>query len=199
MGDTPEEQQETKEIVLDELERMNRLLNDLMLLAKSERPDFLNLEPLEISTFTEEIYNKVRGMGDRQWQLEAVAQGTVLADRQRLAQAVVNLVQNATKHTLPEDTIAIGSSVERNQVSLWVRDTGTGIAEADRQRIFERFQTGSNGYQGKSTGLGLSIVNAIVQAHSGRIELSSKLNHGSKFTIVLPQLSTLKSSLSRIN
>ncbi|MDJ0591205.1 MAG: HAMP domain-containing sensor histidine kinase [Pleurocapsa sp. MO_226.B13] len=199
MGDTPEEQQETKEIVLDELERMNRLLNDLMLLAKSERPDFLNLEPLEISTLTEEIYQKVRGMGDRQWQLETVAQGIILADRQRLAQAVVNLAQNATKHTLPEDTIAIGSSVEGNKVSLWVRDTGTGIAPADRQRIFERFQTGNNGYAGKSTGLGLSIVNAIVQAHSGRIELSSKLNHGSKFTIVLPQLLILKSSLSRIN
>ncbi len=186
MGDTPEEQEETKEIVLDELERMNRLIADLMLLAKSEQPDFLHLQPVDVSTLTEEIYAKAKAIAPRQWQLEAVGTGKILADRQRLIQAITNLAQNATKHTKPEDTIAIGSAIDGNYVRLWVRDTGTGIAETERQRIFQRFQTGANNYGAKSTGLGLSIVSAIAEAHGGQIELSSCLGRGSKFTIVLP-------------
>jgi signal transduction histidine kinase len=186
MGNSPEEQQETKEVVLDELKRMNRLIADLMLLAKSEQPDFLHLEPVDLSSLTEEIYAKVKAIAERQWQLEAVGTGRILADRQRLVQAITNLAQNATKHTKPEDTIAIASAIDRNSVHLWVRDTGTGIAEAEQQRIFQRFQTGSNNYGAKSTGLGLAIVKAIAEAHGGRIELSSRLEQGSKFTIVLP-------------
>ncbi len=67
-----------------------------------------------------------------------------------------------------------------------MRDTGTGIAEGEQQRIFQRFQTGANHYGVKSTGLGLSIVSAIAQAHSGKIELSSRLHQGSKFTVIVP-------------
>ena len=160
IGNTPEEQQETKEIVLDELERMNRLIADLMLLAKSEQPDFLHLESLDLKILTEEIYARAKAIADRQWQLEAVGRGKILADRQRLIQAVTNLAQNATKHTQPEDTIALGSTIDADCVRLWVRDTGTGIAEEDQQRIFQRFQTGANNYGVKSTGLGLSIVSA---------------------------------------
>lgn len=187
MGDTPEEQQETKEIVLDELERMNRLIADLMFLAQSERPDFLHLESIELSSLTAEIYTKAKAIATRQWQLEAVGTGKVVADRQRLIQAITNLAQNATKHTKPDDIIAIGSQSDRNCFCLWVRDTGTGIAEAEQQRIFQRFQIGSNNYGAKSTGLGLSIVTAIAQAHGGKIELSSRLHRGSKFTIILPR------------
>ena len=186
MGNTPEEQQQTKDIVLDELERMNRLIADLMFLAKSKQPDFLHLEPLDLRNLTEEIYAKARAIANRKWQLEAVGTGRVLADRQRLVQAVTNLAQNATKYTKPEDTIAIGSAIDENYVRLWVRDTGKGIAESDQQRIFQRFQTVGDNYVEKSTGLGLSIVTAIAKAHGGRIELSSRLHQGSKFTLVFP-------------
>ena len=186
MGHTLEEQQETKEIVLDELERMNRLIADLMLLAQSEQPDFLHLESVELGTLTTEIYTKAKAIAPRHWQLEAVGTGMVLADPQRLVQALTNLAQNATKHTKLEDTIAIGSAINQKYFCLWVRDTGTGIAEGEQQRIFERFQTGASNYGAKSTGLGLSIVTAIAQAHGGRIELSSRLHQGSKFTIILP-------------
>lgn len=96
--------------------------------------------------------------------------GTILADRQRIVQAITNLAENASKHTNPKDTIAIGSILDRDCCCLWVRDTGTGIAEVDLQRIFQRFETGTNHRGEKSTGLGLSIVNAIAQAHGGKIE-----------------------------
>ena len=186
MGDTPEEQQETKAVLLDELERMNRLIADLMFLAKSEQPDFLQLEKIEVSTLTEEIYAKAKVIADRHWQLDEVGTGSTVADRQRLVQAITNLAQNATKHTCPEDTIAIGSATDNNYVRLWVRDTGTGIAEEEQEKIFQRFQTGSNNHGSKSTGLGLSIVKAIAQAHGGKIQLYSRLHQGSTFTIVLP-------------
>ena len=186
MGDTPEEKEETKKIVLDELERMNRLIGDLKILAKSEQPNFLHLQPLELKTLTQEIYAKTKAIANRQWQLEAIGTGTIVADRQRIVQAITNLAQNASKHTNPEDTIAIGSTLDRDRCCLWVRDTGTGIAEVDLERIFQRFETGTNNRGEKSTGLGLSIVMAIAQAHGGKIELSTRLHRGSKFTIVLP-------------
>lgn len=186
MGHTLEEQEETKELVFDELERMNRLISDLTLLAKSEQPNFLQLELVELNHLTQEIYSKVQAIAKRQWQLEAIGQGNITVDRQRLVQAVTNLAENATKHTEVQDTIAIGSRIEQNQLYLWVRDTGVGIAEADQQRIFLRFQTGSQNKDFSSTGLGLSIVSAIAQAHGGQIELSSRLGQGSQFTIVIP-------------
>ena len=188
MGDTPEEQNETKEIIFDELERMNRLIADLMLLAKSEQPNFLQLETLEISNLTEDMYVKAKVIAERNWQLESVGTGLIVADRQRLVQAITNLAQNATKYTKPQDTISIGSSVSNNYARFWVKDTGTGIPIEEQERIFERFQTGGNSYGKKSTGLGLSIVNAIVKAHRGKIELLSRLNEGSTFVLVIPLL-----------
>ena len=186
MGDTSEEINETKEIIFDELKRMNRLISDLKILAKLEQPNFLQLEQINLKTLTQEIYTKVKAIADRQWQLEATGTGTILADRQRIVQAITNLAENASKHTNPKDTIAIGSVLDRDCCCLWVRDTGTGIAEADKKRIFQRFETGTNHRGEKSTGLGLSIVNAIALAHGGKIKLSSRLHRGSKFTIVLP-------------
>ncbi len=188
MGDTPEDQNETKEIIFDELERMNRLIADLMLLAKSEQPNFLQLETLDISNLTEDMYVKARVIADRNWQLESVGTGLIVADRQRLVQAITNLAQNATKHTKPQDTISIGSSVSNNYARFWVKDTGTGIPIEEQEQIFERFQTGGNSYSKKSTGLGLSIVNAIVKAHRGKIELFSRVNEGSTFVLVIPLL-----------
>ena len=185
MGDTPEAQNEAKEIIFDELDRMNRLIADLMLLAKSEQPNFLQPETLEISNLTQQMYVKAKVIAERDWHLESVGTGLIVADRQRLIQAITNLAQNATKHTEPEDSITIGSAVTQNYAKFWVKDTGRGIPIEEQERIFQRFQTGSNSYN-KSTGLGLSIVNAIAKAHGGKIELSSKLNEGSKFSLILP-------------
>ncbi len=187
MGNDPQEIQETLTIVMDELERMNRFVNDLMLLAKAEQPDFLQLETVDIRTFTEELFTKVKGLGDRNWQLEAVARGKIVGDRQRLTQAVMNLAQNATQHTNNTDTIALGSMIHRGKISFWVRDTGVGVAPADQQRIFQRFARAANSRRrSEGAGLGLSIVQVIAEAHGGQITLESELGAGSVFTITLP-------------
>jgi signal transduction histidine kinase len=196
MGDDPKEVQETLALVMDELERMNRFVNDLLLLAKAEQPDFLQLETVDVHSFTEELFAKIRVLGDglggstiseRNWQLQAIARGKIVADRQRLTQAVMNLAQNATQHTKNTDTIALGSMIHQGKVSFWIRDTGVGIAPADQQRIFQRFARATNiRRRSEGAGLGLSIVQAIAEAHGGKVTLTSQLGAGATFTIVLP-------------
>jgi signal transduction histidine kinase len=188
----PERREQTILLAIDELDRMSRLVNDLLLLAKAEQPDFLMLKPEELDWFTEELYLKVRSLSDRHWKLESKGLTPIYLDRQRLTQAVLNLVQNAIRHTQVGDTIALGSSVYQNQVHLWVRDTGEGILPEDQQRIFQRFARATTqnhqvgGHQFEGYGLGLSIVQAIAQAHGGWIELVSQPGQGSTFTIVMP-------------
>ncbi|NJK28469.1 MAG: HAMP domain-containing histidine kinase [Coleofasciculaceae cyanobacterium SM2_3_26] len=193
----PERLPRTIELVTDELSRMNRLVNDLLLLAKAERPDFLRLQVEELDWLTEELYLKAQAIAPRRWQLEAKAPTTILVDRQRLTQAVMNLLANAVRHTKESDTIALGSSLRDDYAYIWVRDTGEGIALEDQARIFDRFTraTHADRYsEGEGAGLGLSIVQAIAQAHGGWITLESAPSKGATFTLVLPLLSMLRTA-----
>lgn len=186
MGDGIAERQETMDLVFDELARMNRLVSDLLVLAKTEQPNFLHLEIVDISVLTQELFSKARVLGARNWCLDGIGYGLLLMDRQRLTQAVLNLAQNATQHTSEEDTIAIGSSVSLDSVRFWVRDTGEGIPLDLQSRIFERFVRGEKRRCGEGSGLGLSIVRAIAQSHGGQVELISQVGKGSTFTILIP-------------
>lgn len=185
----PDKQDKIIALVIDELSRMNRLVNDLLLLAKTERPDFLNPKPEELDWLTEEFYVKARAIAPRNWRLESKGLSPIFVDRQRLTQAVMNLVQNAVRHSKEGDTITLGSTVRNDYAYFWVRDTGEGIAPEDQERIFERFvrATQTDRYsEGEGAGLGLSIVQAIAHAHGGWVELESTLGYGSTFMIVLP-------------
>lgn len=187
MGDDPDEQQETLKLVMDELNRMGRMVSDMLLLAKAERPDFLELETIDVRSYTETILSKAQPLGDRRWELKIWGDGRIVGDRQRLTGAILNLAQNAVQHTRVGDLIEIGSSISRHQVRFWVHDSGEGISEADQQRIFERFGRVSGKFRkSDGSGLGLAIAKAIAEAHGGYIELESKLTVGSKFTLVLP-------------
>lgn len=187
LGDDPQERRETVELVTDELDRMSRFVDDLLLLAKTEQPNFLNLQTVDISSLTEELYTKATALAQRDWRLENKGVGRIVADRQRLTQAIMNLAQNATQHTSDGDIIALGSKVLNGDAYFWVRDTGVGIAPTDLERIFERFARGSQSYRrSEGAGLGLSIVRAIATAHGGRVELKSRLGEGSTFTIIIP-------------
>lgn len=187
MGTDPDEQRETLALVDSELERMSRLVDDLILLAKAERTDFLRLITVDAAELTEELFTKAQALAERDWQLDATARGQIVVDRERITEAVMNLAQNATQHTLGEDMIAIGSTISRGKVHFWVRDTGEGIPLPDQKRIFERFARAANSRRrSEGAGLGLSIVKAIAEAHGGQVLLRSKLGSGSMFTIVLP-------------
>jgi len=186
LSDDPQERQETMEVIVDELDRMNRFVDDLLILAKAEQPEFLCLETVDVKSFTEEVYAKARTLAARNWRLDSKGCGSIIADRQRLTQAIVNLAQNATQHTHTNDVIALGSIVRNGKARFWVSDTGQGIAYSDQKRVFKRFARGVNGRRSEGAGLGLAIVQAIVTAHNGHIELSSQPGVGSTFTLVIP-------------
>jgi two-component system, OmpR family, sensor kinase len=185
--DDPEDRRQTMELVQDELGRMDRIVDELLTLAKAERPDFLWLEPVQTDALLEEVLDKVRPLAKRDWRFEGTASDTLMADRQRLVQAVMNLVDNAMRATREHDTIAIGAAADGDEVRIWVRDTGPGIELEQRERIFDRFARGPDEPRGDGgSGLGLAIVRAIAEAHRGRVELDSS-PLGSTFTLVLPQ------------
>ena len=187
MGDDPDERRETVALVTDELDRMGRLVEDLLLLARAERRDFLRIEPVGVDLLVEEIHAKAQGLGPRHWELQVEGRATVAGDRQRLTQALMNLVGNAAEHTSAEDTIEIGVAVQDAAARLWVRDTGPGIDLKEQERIFQRFARGRNGKRRtQGAGLGLAIARTIAEAHGGSIELDSAPGRGSTFTIVLP-------------
>ena len=95
----PEEIAETRELLLDEVDRMARLVGDLILLAKSDRPDFITRRPVDLTGLTVDVLAKARGLGDRRWTLDETASVTADVDEQRLTQALLQLCDNAVKHT----------------------------------------------------------------------------------------------------
>jgi two-component system OmpR family sensor kinase len=188
LGASPREQEEAIAVIQEELERMNRYVDDLLLLTKAPRPDFLRLGPLDLDLFTHDLFAKAGSLGDRDWRLEGTGVGIVVADQHRLTQAVMNLADNAVRHTRSREPIWLGSALAGDQARLWVRDEGPGVDPADRERIFARYVRAkpTDRSRADGAGLGLSIVRAIAEAHGGWAELDSAPGTGSTFTVVIP-------------
>lgn len=187
LGSDPQERDETIRLVIDELDGMTRIVADLLVLAKSEHPDFLQTQPLDVAEFTHEITAKAAALGQRRWSVAEAAPVFVLADRQRLTQALMNLARNAVEHSGEGTAITLGSRVAGSDVQFWVRDEGEGIAPEDLPRIFGRFSRAAAGRRNADgAGLGLAIVDAIATAHGGRVMVESAPRQGSTFTVVLP-------------
>ena len=182
----PAEVSETKELLLEEVDRMARLVGDLILLAKSDRPDFLRLRSVDLAGLTADALAKARGLGDRAWVLDGDASVQIHADEQRLTQALLQLADNAVKHTGPGDTVAIGSSYDGDRARLWVRDTGPGVPPEQRGVIFERFGRGAVVPGDEGFGLGLSIVSAIARSHGGTVDVQDAAPRGARFVMTLP-------------
>lgn len=178
---------ETRALVLDEVDRMGRLVEDLILLAQARRPDFVRLGTIEVGRLTDEVLDKARALGDRQWLVDARAESPVPGDPQRITQALLQLAHNAVKFSEPGSEISIGSAVDDGGARLWVRDAGVGIHPADAERIFARFGRAESGRGVEGSGLGLAIVSAIAEAHDGRVEVDSRPGAGATFTLVLPR------------
>jgi signal transduction histidine kinase len=177
----------TTALILDELSRMGRIIDDLQCLAEAVRPDFLQPGELDLTQLAHELVAKASALGDRLWQLDETASGTMIADRHRITEAALNLADNAVKSTQPGDTIGIGVARRGTDVHIWVRDTGVGLDPDEFDRVFERFVRGNDAarrYRG--AGLGLAIVKTIAEAHGGQVRVDSKLGGGAQFTIVLP-------------
>jgi signal transduction histidine kinase len=187
MGDDPEDRRRTMELVSDELERMTRMVDDLLTLARTEQPDFLRLRVVDLDELTIRMLQNARGLASRDWRLEGTAEGRATIDEQRLMQAVLQLAANAVRHTADGELVALGSAIHDGQARFWVRDAGPGVSIEERDRIFERFYRGRSGHRrSDGAGLGLSIVQAIAEAHGGRVELDSEPGRGATFTVIVP-------------
>jgi two-component system, OmpR family, sensor kinase len=187
MGDDPADRAATVALVTDELDRMARIVDDLLILAKSEQADFIEPHPMDLGAFTDELLAKAKLMADRSWSVDAREEVVVVADEQRLTQAMTNLVRNAAEHTPAGTPVAIGSALRNGEAVLWVRDEGPGVAEADRERLFERFARGGRGKRStEGAGLGLAIVAAIADGHGGTVTVDDAPGGGAVFSLHLP-------------
>jgi two-component system OmpR family sensor kinase len=172
-------------LVLDELDRMNRLVADLLTLARATRVDFLRKESIALDAFLQSLVAQGPHIDERTWLLDSLPGGSVQVDQDRLTQVFLNLMQNAVQHTHPGQVIALGAERTPDGVVLWVRDEGEGMSEDMVEHVFERFYRGS-GDKDAGAGLGLAIVRAIAEAHDGSITVESRLGAGTRFTVSLP-------------
>lgn len=184
--DDPLDVRQTTELAVDELDRMSRLAEDLMTLAKSDQRDFLSVAATDVDLLTEQVYEKAVTLGDREWAIDSRARTVVPLDSQRITQAWLQLAHNAVKFSATGSVISLGSAVHRTALYLWVKDAGSGISAEDRQKIFSRFSRGSNSQRAEGSGLGLTIVETIAQLHGGEVRVESVPGTGSIFTMVLP-------------
>lgn len=187
-ADDPADVTGTRDLALDELDRMQRLVDDLTLLAKARRPDFIRPGPVVVAELLTSVLDKVTPLGDRRWGIDANSDAVVMLDQQRITQALVQLVSNALRFTETGSTIALGGRVDDAELRLWVRDEGTGIAPEEQQAIFERNRRAASVVHDDhphSTGLGLAIVSVIAEAHNGRVELDSVPGKGSTFSLII--------------
>jgi signal transduction histidine kinase len=178
-------------LVQAEVARITRLVDDLLLLAKSDHGEhFLRPEPIELSGYVEELWDGMTLLAERRFELGALSHGTLTADRDRLAQALRNLIGNAIDHTAPGDGLVKLST--RVETGGWIRflvdDDGPGIPPAERERIFARFHRidAARDRASGGAGLGLAIVQAIAEAHGGTVSASSSPEGGARLELLLP-------------
>jgi signal transduction histidine kinase len=175
------------DVALDELGRIERIVERLLLLAKADRPDFLALTEFELDAFLEDVFMRFAEVAPRRWRLGELASGALVADAEQLRIALDALLENAVKHTEPGDAIELSSRTVARGVSIEVADGGPGLPEPALTRIFERFarvDSARNRAVG-GVGLGLSIVDAIARAHGGTCSVRTDGN-GSTFALVFP-------------
>jgi two-component system, OmpR family, sensor kinase len=174
-----------------ELDRIGRLVDDLLLLAKSEQQEFLRAEPIVLAEFINELWDAMILVAARRFELAAVPEGTLRADPDRLAQALRNLFTNAIDHTASDRGLVrlrVVVDETRQRVRFFVEDDGPGIAAGERERVFDRFHRTDSARDRVSggTGLGLAIVRAIAHAHGGSVSVDRSREGGAAFALELP-------------
>jgi two-component system, OmpR family, sensor kinase len=177
----------------NEVDRLTRMVGDLLLLAQAESGKIpLDMRPVALDTVLLEVFQQMRLLaGDRLLvKLVDIDQVVVNGDRDRLKQVFLNIGSNAIKYTPAGGQIQVGLSKSGSQVRVVVTDSGPGIPAQDIPHIFERFYRGeksrTRSRDGGGFGLGLSIAYWIVHNHGGRIEVDSKVGNGTTFCVWLP-------------
>ncbi len=192
-GDAPSaaEVRRVQRIVQAEINRMTRLVDDLMVLTAAGQLDFLRVRPIDLQPFLSELWDGLELTAPRRFERGPIPAGTLLADPDRLAQALRNLARNAIEHTSP------GSGLVRleiapllgERIAFAVVDDGPGIPEPERELVFERLYRidAARARRAGGAGLGLAIVKAIAQAHGGSVSAGDQgQGGGARVELLLP-------------
>ncbi|KZE82711.1 hypothetical protein AV545_00460 [Paenibacillus jamilae] len=191
----PKQLQSALESMYGESKRMNKLVSDLLLLAKLDRTPELKLEDISLDALLLEMKPQLLMLaGTRQVVFDMTAGVQVLAESDKIKQVVLNLFHNAVQHTdMERGIIHVNLSAGKKMADIQIRDNGSGMGKEQLERIFERFYRGDESRTRSSggAGLGLAITQSIVEAHGGSITAESTLGTGSVFKVTLPLAGTV--------
>jgi signal transduction histidine kinase len=183
---------ESLEAVVSEVDRMTRMVQDVLLLAQAESGKLpLGRELVELDTLMLEVFAqaKLLAQGRQEVRLGQEDQARVVGDRDRLKQVLLNLVANAVAYTPPGGVVTMSLACVGGWCRLTISDSGPGIPKDELPHIFERFyrvDRARTRSAGGGAGLGLSIAYWIVRMHEGRIEVASEEGRGTTFSVWLP-------------
>ena len=183
---------------LSEVEHLGQLVDDLFEIARMDAGMLeLNVEDASVQDLISDTLESMAAQAaEQKVNLEGGFDGDiapVVMDTRRVQRVVYNLVQNSIRHTPPDGTIYVSALDAGDEVRLEVSDTGDGIQEQDRERLFDRtYRTDpARSRSSGGAGLGLSIAKGIVEAHGGRIWFESVVGQGSKFSFTIPKISPI--------
>ena len=187
-------EEKTKELVQrieKESIRMGSLVEDLLLLARMDQTPELAKEPVDLDNLIQEVVASARAAGPDHHITVDLPEGDnfVLGDSTRIHQAVANLLANARTHTPSGTPITVSIKQLESETTITVSDKGPGLSHADQEKIFERFyraDTSRARTKGEGSGLGLSIVDAVMKSHGGSVSVLSELGQGCEFTLHFP-------------
>jgi len=189
---TTEEYEEGLAHFIERFDHLNRMINDLILLSRSDSSEVeLNMVPLRLDLLIQDIGNLFQILAEQRnivLRIDPCQETVVMGDKMRLQQLLTNLIDNAVKFTPEGGSIRIRVEKDRDYVNVKVADTGIGIPKEEQENIFKRFYRvdKSRSKETGGVGLGLSIVEWIAHAHHGRIEVDSEFQKGSTFTVYFP-------------
>ncbi|MGH2867464.1 MAG: sensor histidine kinase [Solirubrobacteraceae bacterium] len=180
------EQAETAEAALRSTRRMRRLVGDLLLLARADARRVQPRRPTDLAAVLVEAGGELGPMAERHELSISPERAVVIGVRDELHRLVLNLLENAVRHTPPGTRIRAATRLEGTDAVLTVEDEGPGIAPALEQRVFERFVRGARD-GGRGSGLGLAIVRAVARSHGGSVVLERPAgDYGTRFVIRIP-------------
>ena len=182
----PDEVRETTGVILDELDRMGRLLGDLTTLARAEEPQFVRPEPVAVERFLPELATKAAPLLNGRLHIGPLSPGAIVeADPQRLTQALINLLHNAAVHTAPGSPVDLRLVPDNGCWRFEVADVGGGLPPGQEELLFAPFSRGSTSAAG--SGLGLAIVRRIAEAHGGSAGAENRPGEGATFWFKVPR------------
>ncbi len=174
--------------IIEECERLMRLVNDLMVLQRADAEWPLSSERVRIKPVIEEICRQARLIDTtRPIVCDGIGDVTIAGSRDALKQVVLILLDNAIKYTPAGERVVVSASTTLQWAHITVSDSGPGIDADMLPHIFERFYRGDLARQGTGVGLGLAIAKALVEAQRGRIEVDTQAGEGTSFTVSLPR------------